>query len=427
MTARSGRKSLRRLWSAEVVTLVAGVVQGLVVARELGPAAYGVYALLTTFAAFIFFATDPRSADAVVRYLAEFEKSSDVDKSRAVIRAGFILDMTWGLGGVLLVTALAVPAALVLNIASDTWLIPVAALGLATAAPAATSRAVLGVFDRFDIISTRQFGVAIIRALSVCAVALGGFGLDAIIWTLAGTSLLEGAIFVSAAMGVARRRLHGLRGGSIAMFRSRAREMVGFVGYSGLTTLASSAIKQVDTLIVGAIAGPREAGYYRLAKSLTAPAGNVGIPIQTVLYPRLAMAQSAGEAEQVDRAVRQTFIRAELPLAALALLAVPFIPLAVQVLAGEEFTGAVWPTIALVIGVAASFATLHQRPVFLVRSLLRPLLWFTLAVSGASVVLFVPASFAFGADGVAWARTAVVISGAFAMGIYLRSSRRNQR
>lgn len=421
-------KHLQRLWSAEGAALTLGVLQGLVVARALGPDRYGVYALALTFVAFVFLVLDPRAGDSVVKYLAEFVAAGDVGKSRAVVRAGLLLDMTWGAAGLLLVSALATPAGALLHIQGDADLIPVVALGLSVAAPVATSRAVLSVFERFDAISNRQFAVALLRALSVGAVALGGLGLSGVIWTLTIVSVLECVLFVSAAISVAAQRLDGpgIMTAPLSALRGHRREMARFLALSGLTTLASSAIKQVDTLLVGVMAGPREAGYYRLAKSLTAPASNVGGPLQTVLYPRLARAESQGDLSRADQLVRRTFVRAGLPLALLAVISLPLVQPVVHLLAGRAFDGAVGPSIALVLGVAVSFATLHLRPMFLVRNQMRPLLLFTVIASALSLAAFFPAAASFGADGVAWTRTVVLglVSGVMAAYLHRRAARR---
>lgn len=423
--ARSDAKyHLRRLWLAEGFVLATALIQALVVARALGPDLYGVYALVTAFAAFLFLVLDPRSADAVVRYLAEFNSSGEPDKARAIVRGGLLLDVAWGIGGLMLVSALGYPASRVLHISEHADLIPVVALGLAVVAPAATSRAVLAAFDRFDAISSRQFVVAIVRCLSVCAVALAGLGLSGVIWTLSIVSVIECAIFVTGALSVTQTHLGaGVRGASLGVLRDRRRELVGFLGYSGLTTLAGSAIKHADTLILGAIAGPREAGYYRLAKSLTAPAGNVGVPLQTVLYPRLAGVVSMGDSRRAHEIVKHTFLRGELPLALAALVCLPLVPLGIRVLAGSAFDGAILPAVALVVGVSVSFATLHQRPVFLVRNQMRSLFWFTIAGALATLAAFVPASEVLGATGVAWARTVLLAISSVLMAIYLRSTR----
>lgn len=401
-----------------------GVLQGLVVARQLGPDNYGIYALALTFVAFVFLVLDPRAADAVVRYLAEFHVGGDAARASAVVRLGVLLDLTWGALGLALVAVSSVLAAQVLSIDGYADLIVVVALGACMAAPVNTSRAVLSVFERFTTISTLQVVVALIRAASVIAVALGGLGLRGVVWTLTAVALLEGVLFLAAAVRVAKTRLGGsILRAPLSPLRGRLREMTRFIVAADLTSLASSAIKQADTLVLGLLSSPREAGYYRLAKSLTVPAANVGTPVQTLLYPRLAASETRGDFRLADRLERRVVRRLCLPLALAALLCLPLVGPVIRLVAGEEFEGATGAGHALVVGVALSFATLHVRPVFLIRGHLRVLLALTVATSVASLAAFFPAAAQFGADGVAWARTLVVGLGTLGMLYFIHRTR----
>ena len=86
----------------------------------------------------------------------------------------------------------------------------------------------LGVFERFDTISNRQFVVVAIRALSVCAVAVGGLGLSGVIY-VEPHQFVECCPFVDAALRVTRDQLGGgVWGVSVKVLRHRRREMIGF-------------------------------------------------------------------------------------------------------------------------------------------------------------------------------------------------------
>lgn len=419
-SSHTGRH-LRRLWSAEGITLILSLVQGLVVARALGPDLFGVYALAMTFSAFVYLVIDPRCGDAVIRYTVRFRTTGESDKARAIIRGGILVDATCGVAGFLLVLLLAPLASSLLHIERHASLIPVAAIGLSVLGLVATSRSVLSSFDRFATIRNRQLMVALVRTVSVCAVATGGLGLVGVIWTMSIISVVEGAVFFLAAHAAAKAQLGGpgVMSAPLTVLRGHRREIARFLAFSALTTFASSAIKQLDTLLLGAIAGPRAAGYYRLARSLTAPAGNIGMPVQAVLYPQLVRAHAAGDTATADRIVRRTFWSTGVPLALLSLLTLPLVPGGVDLVAGESFRGAVEPTRALVVGVAMSFATVHLRPLFLARDQLKSLLFFTFLTASISVAAFIPAAAANGAEGVAWARTAVLTSGSVLMALYL--------
>jgi O-antigen/teichoic acid export membrane protein len=283
--------------------------------------------------------------------------------------------------------------------------------GAATAltAPSATSRAVLASLGRFDVLSRTQMVLNVVRAGALIAVAAGGLGLMGIAVTLVCTACLETGTFVWSALGHAGRVLQGsvLRA-DLSPLRSRAREIVHFVFVNDLTTLAGAAVKQLDVLAVGLFAGPTQAGFFRLAKSVTAPAGNIATPVQTVLYPRLADAAARRNWAQLLRSLRRASTHIALPLAGLALLAIPFAGPALDSLAGKSFAGAERSTQVLLVGVAISFATLQLRPLFLALGQLRSMLWISVATSVGSIAAFWIAAPQWGATGVACARTLMV-------------------
>lgn len=425
MPSGAARRHLRRLWSAEGLSLALGILQGLVVARVLGPHDYGVYALVLTFVGLVYLLLDPRSGDAVIRYVTEFTRRRDSDHAAAMIKLGFLIDACWSLVGLLVVLAVAGPAAGALHISDHVGLVAVAAAGSALAAPLATGRAVLSVFEQFSVISRLQMGVAAARAISIVAVVMGGFGLPGVVWTMTAVSACEGVLFLVVAARTASRRLgRPLWASRVSVLSGRLREIARFLVMSGLTTLAGTSIKQVDTLILGIVASPREAGYYRLAKSMTAPASNVGAPIQTILYPRLASAEAAGDRAGADALVRRTVRRLGLPLAVLCLLSLPAVSPVIVLVAGRDYAPAAWPTIALVVGVGFSLLTLPVRSVFLVRNQVSALLWFTISTSVLCLVVYWPLGSLAGATGMAWGRTGAILLGTVGMVEYLRRTGR---
>jgi O-antigen/teichoic acid export membrane protein len=422
-TLPTSASHLRRLFSGEAVALGLGMLQGLVVARALGPADYGRYALALALSSVVFLILDPRSGDALVRFLSEYLAAGAAERGRAVVRLAFSVDAVWAALGLLLTIALAQPASALLHMEGRADLVIIVALGGAVAAPVATSRALLSVFGEFKSTSRVQIVGALIRTAAVCAVAFRGLGLAAVVWALTIAAAVESALFVTVAFRAARRRLgKAIMASSLAALEGKRRNMLRFVVMADLTSLVGAAIKQVDTLLVGALAGPREAGFYRLAKALTGPAGNVGGPVQAILYPKLARAESLGDYAGADAVTRRTILRLCIPLSLAALCCVPLVRPVIVLVAGDDFQGATAPAVALVVGVAISFATLHLRPIFLARDKLTALLTLTIIPALAVVAGMIPAAAATGATGVAWARTAAVAVGSLMMILYVRSA-----
>ncbi|MGY1736598.1 lipopolysaccharide biosynthesis protein [Geodermatophilus sp. SYSU D00684] len=127
----------------------------------------------------------------------------------------------------------------------------------------------------------------------------------------------------------------------------RFKEFVrGGVAYWGLTGVAN--LRQADTLLVSAVAGPTTAGLYGAATRLLGPLGLVTSVLQQVFVPRL----SATSSEAERRVQWQRLLTATTVVCGCLVLSSLASPLVVRVLFGEEFEGA-WPVLAAVCVAAA--------------------------------------------------------------------------
>lgn len=411
MTTTAGRQ-IGHLWSAEVATLVLGAAQGVLVARGLGARGYGVFAVVTTFTTLVFVVLDPRGADAVTKYTSVFLARRDNDALLGLIKGAFLLDLAFGaLAAIIAIGSSGLLS--VLGVAGDSrTLVAIAAAGAFLGVPSSSGRAALGAFHRFRTIARLQIAVALLRASVIIAVALL-FDVRAVFIAFAGLAAIEGSGFLIAAERAATRAVgQSPRAGQLSSLRGHGKEIAGFLAYADAGTLAGSFIKQVDVLAVSAVADSTVAGYYRLAKSLTGPAGNVGGPIQAVIYPRLAEAAAGADSARFAAIFRRTLTRAGLPLAAAALLAIPFCGPVIRLLAGDEFAPAVGLAQILIVGVAISFITLPLRPAYLTLGHDAAFAWNALFTALAASVGFVVLGSSFGAAGIAWSRVLSIALGA---------------
>jgi O-antigen/teichoic acid export membrane protein len=78
-----------------------------------------------------------------------------------------------------------------------------------------------------------------------------------------------------------------------------------FTWSSNLSLTLRSSANQLDTLLVGALAGPAEAGLYHIAKQIGKMAAQIGAQVQAVLYPDIAKLWAEGAIAAFRRAVLQ--------------------------------------------------------------------------------------------------------------------------
>jgi O-antigen/teichoic acid export membrane protein len=396
------------LWTAQAIVAAAAVVQGVLVARWLGPTSFGVAALIVAVPSLVFTFMDARASEAAVRYLGEFQEQGDAARAGAFCKLGMGLDLTAATATLLIVAATAPWAAEhVVHDSSTVGLLLVYGVAMVIRAPAATSEAVLVTLTEFRQLAALQAVSAVVRAALVVALVGGGHGIGGMVWGSAAGMVLEGALMVVAASLAARRAWGGVWWSArLGLLRERAKEIAHFVLWSDAGSLLGVVAKQLDLILVGAFAGSTQAGYYRLARSLGSLGGFVVGPVQSVLYQRFAKLRGAGDRAGLAAATRRAVLWVSAPLAAAGLLAIPFVPWVVVNLAGPGYGPAVGLSQIMVLLDVTWFLFLWVRPLVLTLGEVR--LW---AVTGLGVAIFSLAGFLllvppFEAMGAAWVRYA---------------------
>ncbi len=156
-----------------------------------------------------------------------------------------------------------------------------------------------------------------------------------------GTQILGSLTFLAFSIRALRRNdVHGILAAPLRGLTTRFQGIWSFAWQSNLSLTLRSSAQQLDTLLVGALAGPVAAGFYHIAKQVGRMAQQIGVHVQSVLYPDVARLWAAQALDEFRRAI----IQVEVMLAAfglavflgLLLLAEPLLRLT----AGPEFIGA---------------------------------------------------------------------------------------
>jgi O-antigen/teichoic acid export membrane protein len=415
------------LWGAEGVALLTTLVQTMFVARVLGPRSYGVAALIISIPAFVFTFLDPQSESAVVRYLTRFERAKEPQRAAAAVKTAYLVDLGLAAAGSAVVLLLAGWAARhLVEDPTTTWLVALAALGLSTAGPAATSRAVLSTFGHFSRIASLSVAASIIRNGSMIALVALGLGIRGVVFGAVAGQVFESVILYVASRRVLRERtsltLRTVSAGALQPYRG---EVLRFMAYTEMTTLATAFIKHGDVLLLGLARGPTEVGFYRLASSLAGIAGRIVTPLQAVVYPDVARIAAAGDEAGLRRLVRRHFLTIGLPLALLGAIALPFVGPSMRIAAGTAYGPAASVCQVILVGTLMGLMTYWLRPLYLATG--RERLFFALTVPVAIVTIgaMALAAHSAGAIGVAWAR--VLGASVLGTGVALTALARERR
>ncbi len=397
---------------ANGVGAVLGLIQAIRVARWLGPKLYGVAALVMAYPSVLFGFVDARSGAASVKYLGEFEAKRDSARALAVCKLGYTVDMAVAILAFMLVAATAWWAEKrIVQMPGMTSLIILYAAAFLPSSLARTSSAIMKTFGRFPALAKIDGHCAADRTTRVVGLVWMGYGVAGVVGGSALGLALRGLMLRLISYPVAKQawgsswlwgRWHTLRG--------MRREIAGFVFYNKLNGIMGVFVKQLDLIILGYFRGPTEVGFYRLAKSVGAVLNNLGGPLRSVSYPRLASLRGGGQYDDRRGAVqRYALLGAGISFGALALLAVPLLPTAIGIVVGEKYLPATFACQILFLAGAISLGMFWVRPLYLAAGRVRS--WFGLGLinGGFAIMAYPVGAVLWGASGVALGRLVAVI------------------
>ena len=355
------------LTGANFFNAVLSFIQGILVARWLGPELYGVAALVMSYPGLVYAFFDARSAEASVKYLSEFHARGERDRILAMCKLGYMVDLAIALLAFFVVLFTAHWAACrIVHRPETAALIILYSAAFLPRVFTGTSYAVLATLGRFPTVAWLDTVSTLLRVVTVIVLVLLGWQVSGVIWgnaiALAVTGISYGAVAYTLI-----RRVWGaswLRGSSGAL-KGRRREIFGFLLYNNLNALLGMIPKQLDVVLLGYFRNPTEIGYYKLAKSLSGAVGYIVGPLQSVTYPELARLWGLGDTRALRQKVRRLALQVGTPLGFAVLGVIPLTPILLSLLVGRAYLPAAGATQIFLIGSASWLVLFWLRPLFL--------------------------------------------------------------
>ncbi len=287
-----------------------------IAARSLGPASFGIFALVLTIGRFSERILRFESWQPLIKFVADEEISGSPQRQAQLFLYGLLLDVVCALlaagfsivAGYLLMPVLDLASEQLVLVAVYAVAIAVNIRGMPTAA--------LRLAGRFRTLAYVQMLTSVLRiVLAGLALIQGASILDfVLIWTLA--QAIDSLLFLW--LGLRALRKLGVPSPLTASWRGMGRNFPGFIRFAALTNVSSSVrtlTQEADTVLVGALAGPAAAGFYHIAKRIAKVAQQVGAQVQAVLYPDMARMWARAEIGRF----RHLTSRIQLSLAAISL------------------------------------------------------------------------------------------------------------
>ncbi len=269
--------------------LVLMLVSTTIAARSLGPAAYGVLALVLTVGRLSERLLRFESWQPLIRFAASEDVTNDKKRMSELYLYGLFLDVGTALLAAVLTIIVGYALMTVIGLKPEHMpLVAIYAIAIAVnirGVPTAALR-----FDgKFRTLAYIQMLSSILRLILAAIGLYLGFSLleFVIIWTVC--QALDSLLFLWLGMRVIRKKgiPNPLRANPFGL-KDRFPGFMSFAWSTNVSGTLRTLTQEADTLLVSAFAGTAWAGFYHIAKRIAKVAQQVGSMMQAVVYPDMA-------------------------------------------------------------------------------------------------------------------------------------------
>lgn len=392
------------LFGAYLLAFGLAFVQSVLLARSLGPAEFGLLAVVIFLVTFVQLLVGSRVWEAATTFVVRYRAHGDAARATATVKLCYLVDGIGAAVGALLLFALAGPASRIFGDGTIAGPIRLYSLSMLLTIPMATASALLRVAGRYRWLAAQTVGENLVRLIAV-AVVLAMFQPE--LEPVVAAYLVAVAASAASLLWLASRAgselgLTPWRAAPLRVLAEDVGVILRFLLYSNLSGTARVLTGRVDVLIVGWLTDPTSVGFYRLARSVSDPLAALATPVSQVVFPEISKLAGERDAEgirRLTRRVRQLAAVVVLPACVLTTLAAGW---AIPSVFGESFAPAVplvrimvWQLVWIpYIWVSALLLSLGRARTVAAMSALDA------AIYVALLLVLVPA---FGVTGAAWA------------------------
>lgn len=341
------------LFGDQTVRAVLVFVRSIVLARGLGPELFGGYTVAIALVATVQEFFNLNTGSALIKYGAEFREADRPRHLAALVKGAYLFT------GLLVLISVAAVAGVVF-LGYDVFLevpdleIAIIVLALTTGLSLFDhlGKGLLRLFDCFRLNALVNMGASVFELAALAGVVIAFPGrVDLVIFALAGARGLTAIVVTIAVAYELRGRVENVLKPGWGEIRDVMHETWRFVvGTSGSNTIRRL-IRRGDILLLGALIGPAQVGFYAIAKKLATTVLVAVDPMAYSIYPQLATMVARERYKDLKQMLQNVMQLISAPIAVgiglLLLFGKPFIGLVY----GEEYRGAhvilVWIVAAL--------------------------------------------------------------------------------
>jgi O-antigen/teichoic acid export membrane protein len=276
------------LFSSNSLSLFLSMVQGILAARLLGPAGYGLVAIVMGYASTINGLLSFRMSELVVRYGGEYLERDERDRAAALVKAA---SLTEGLVSVFAFLVVVLSAGIATRYFAKTpgteMLFIVYALGLLANFNIETSTGILQVTDKIRL----QGVINLFQTITTVSIIAAAYFMEGSLQIVLGAYLLGKVIlglgmFVTAQVHLRRVLKRGWWRASVKSL-PEFKKMAKFAISSNLSATAILVFRESEILWVGLFLTTEAAGYYKAAYAIISLLSVPANPLILTVYPEL--------------------------------------------------------------------------------------------------------------------------------------------
>lgn len=354
------------LFSSNTISLGLSVLQSILAARLLGPAGFGLVAIVMGYASTVNGLFSFRMSELVVKYGGEYLENRENDKAAALFKSAMLGEGFVSLLAFLFVTLTAELASqYIAKTPGSTWMFTAYAIGLLANFNTETSTGILQVTDKIKLQGTINLIQSIVTFTMIAAAFFFRGSLFIILLAyLVGKAILGLGLFIAAQIQLHRELGRGWNRGLFPRGDMNFRALFKFAFSSNISATLILVFRESEILWVGYFLTSEAAGYYKaayaIANLLSVPAN----PLILSTYPEINKLVVQKAWDRLRDFLRKITILAFGYNLAIG-LGFLFLGRWLLLVYGEQYTPAYPALLALLVGLVFNYTLFWNRPLLL--------------------------------------------------------------
>ncbi len=371
-----------KLLSANVLAAATGLVVTVLTARALGPANYGILALVLVYQLTIGKLVTFNAWQAVIKFGSEALEEDDRQALRQLIKFGFCLDISSAIVGTVVAMVLAGPVVGLLGWDPSVRSLLVLYSVLILFGLTGTPIGILRLFDRFDLLSYTAILSAVVRLVGVLGCLLTRQSLAGFVVVYLITGVVGQLYQVFASLWVLRKQGVGnvvrepLRG-----IRTKFPGIWDYVWTTNLTMTVRMLSREADGLFIAGLTTPAALGLFNVAKQFSSALPKLSDPLSQSIYPELARSWAQADRKRFVSLIKRTTLFTGTAASAGWFVFVLLGRWIIQLTVGPAFQDAYWVTVVYMLAMVVFLCSFTLTPSLLAMGLARKSFFANLAAT----------------------------------------------